>query len=453
MTENNWSPTSWQNKPAEQMPEYKDKASFNRTLETLSNMPPLVFAGESRTLKNHLAEAAMGKAFVLQAGDCAESFAEFHSKNIRDTFRVILQIAVILTFAARVPVIKIGRMAGQFAKPRSGNSEIQGDITLPSYRGDIINGFGFSAEERTPNPDRILQAYHQSTSTLNLLRSFAHGGYADLHRVKQWILNFAADSPQGEKYLSIAKNIEHALAFLTAVGVDVNTTNIVKETEFYTSHEALLLPYEQALTRRDSTTDNWYDVSAHFLWLGDRTRQLDGAHVEFMRGINNPIGVKCGETMNDDELIKLIDILNPKNEAGRISIITRFGHEKIGDHLAKLINRVQNEGRIVNWVCDPMHGNTIKSSTGYKTRQFNNILEEIRQFFAIHKAENSWAGGIHLEMTGQNVTECTGGADDITDIDLSLRYHTHCDPRLNARQSLELAFQMAEELCAAVDSG
>lgn len=449
MSKPNWAPDSWTNKDAQQLPTYQDQAQLNDTLDLLKNMPPLVFAGESRSLRDDLANVAEGKAFILQGGDCAESFAEFHPQNIRDTFRVLLQMSVILTFAARVPVVKIGRMAGQFAKPRSSDMETLDGTELPSYRGDIVNGLEFDEKSRIPDPNRILQAYNQSTSTLNLLRSFSRGGYADLHRVKQWILDFAKDSPQGERYLSVAKEIEHALAFLAAIGVDTDNTNIVRETQFYTSHEALLLPYEQALTRTDSTTGDWYDVSAHFLWIGDRTRQPDGAHVEFLRGVRNPIGIKCGPSLDPDELIELLDILNPNNDAGRITLISRFGHDNVAKYLPKLIRKTQSEGRKVAWICDPMHGNTTKSSTGYKTRQFDFMLQEIKNFFAVHRAEGSWAGGIHLEMTGQDVTECTGGADEITDEDLSLRYHTHCDPRLNARQSIEMAFQVAEELRAA----
>ena len=443
---NNWQPTDWQKKQALQMPKYKDQEQLDEILNFLQNIPPLVFAGESRTLKEHLASAAYGDAFVLQGGDCAESFAEFHPKNIRDTFRLILQMAVILTFAARMPVVKIGRMAGQFAKPRSDDNESKNGICLPSYRGDIINSLEFDKNAREPDPNRILQAYNQATSTLNLLRSFSRGGYADLHRVKQWILDFAADSPEGEKYLDIAKRIEHALAFLTAVGVDMSSSNIVRETEFFTSHEALLLPYEQALTRTDSTTGDWYDVSAHFLWIGDRTRQVDGAHVEFLRGIKNPIGIKCGPTISKDELLKLLDILNPENDAGRITLITRFGAGNVEKHLPKLVEAVNKEDRIVTWISDPMHGNTVKSSSGYKTRKFTDIMQELKEFFQIMRASGGIPAGIHLEMTGQNVTECTGGADKITDKDLSLRYHTHCDPRLNARQSIELAFQIADEI-------
>ncbi len=443
---NNWQPDTWQQKTCLQMPKYNNKEQLDEILNFLQNMPPLVFAGESRTLKEHLANAGAGNAFILQGGDCAESFAEFHPKNIRDTFRLILQMAVILTFAARMPVIKIGRMAGQFAKPRSDDNESKNGICLPSYRGDIINSLEFDKDARKPDPNRILQAYNQATSTLNLLRSFSRGGYADLHRVKQWILDFAADSPEGEKYLDIAKRIEHALAFLTAVGVDMSSSNIVKETDFFTSHEALLLPYEQALTRTDSTTGDWYDVSAHFLWIGDRTRQVDGAHVEFLRGIKNPIGIKCGPTISKDELLKLLDILNPENDAGRITLITRFGAGNVEKHLPKLVEAVNKEDRIVTWISDPMHGNTVKSSSGYKTRKFTDIMQELKEFFQIMRASGGIPAGIHLEMTGQNVTECTGGADKITDKDLSLRYHTHCDPRLNARQSIELAFQVAEAI-------
>ncbi|TVQ82042.1 MAG: 3-deoxy-7-phosphoheptulonate synthase class II [Micavibrio sp.] len=447
-----WTPESWTQKPAEQLPEYDDHMKLQETLDFLQKMPPLVFAGESRHLKDKLADAAEGNAFVLQGGDCAESFAEFHPQNIRDTFRVLLQMSVILTFAARMPVVKMGRMAGQFAKPRSDNTETQNGLTLPSYRGDIVNGLDFDEKARVPDPARIMQAYNQSTATLNLLRSFSRGGYADLHRVKQWILDFAKDSPEGERYLTVAREIEHALAFLSAIGVDIDNTNIVRETEFFTSHEALLLPYEQALTRTDSTTGDWYAVSAHFLWIGDRTRQPGGAHVEFLRGVNNPIGIKCGPSLDPDELLTLLDILNPENEAGRITLISRFGQGTVEKYLPKLIRKAGQEGRKVTWLCDPMHGNTEKSATGYKTRRFDNMLGEIREFFAVHRAEGSHPGGIHLEMTGRDVTECTGGADDITEEDLSLRYHTHCDPRLNARQAIELAFQVAEEIRAAHDA-
>jgi len=441
-----WTPTSWKKRPAQQLPQYTDKSQLEETLRFLKNMPPLVFAGESRDLKEKLAKVAEGNSFLLQGGDCAESFAEFHPQNIRDTFRVLLQMSVILTYAGGLPVVKMGRMAGQFAKPRSSDVEIKDGLTLPAYRGDIVNALEFSEAGRNPDPNRILQAYNQATATLNLLRSFARGGYADLHRVKKWILDFAEDSPEGERYMRVAREIEHALSFLSAIGADTSSAAALRETDFFVSHEALLLPYEEALTRTDSTTGEWYDVSAHFLWIGDRTRQPDGAHVEFLRGVKNPIGIKCGPSLKPDELISLLDTLNPKNEAGRITLIARFGAGEVEKYLPKLIRKVKREGHTVAWICDPMHGNTEKSTSGYKTRQFKNLMTEIEQFFDIHKAEKTWPGGIHLEMTGQDVTECTGGAIAISDEDLSQRYHTHCDPRLNARQAIEVAFQVAEKL-------
>ncbi len=445
----NWTPESWRSKPIIQVPTYPDQSKVDAVEETLSKMPPLVFAGEARSLKRAMGDVANGNAFALMGGDCAESFAEFHPDNIRDTFRVILQMAVVLTFGAAMPVVKIGRMAGQFAKPRSSDTETQGDVTLDSYRGDMVNAMPFTPEARIPDPERLIRVYNQSAATLNLLRAFAQGGYADLHKVHQWNLGFVADSPEGERYSKLADQLDETLAFMEACGLNATNTPQLRETDFYTAHEALLLNYEQALTRVDSTSGDWYDTSAHFVWIGDRTRQPDHAHVEFMRGIANPIGMKVGPSTDADDLIRNIDILNPENEAGRLTLISRMSSEKVLELLPPLVRRVRDEGRNVAWVCDPMHGNVIKSSTGYKTRPFDRILTEVKGFFQVHEAEGTHAGGVHLEMTGQNVTECTGGAIAITDADLSDRYHTHCDPRLNAQQALEMAFLLAEELKAA----
>ncbi len=442
----NWTPTSWREKPVVQMPDYPDAAKLADVEDSLSRVPPLVFAGEARSLRKSLGDVAEGNAFALMGGDCAESFAEFHPDNIRDTFRVILQMAFVLTFGAAMPIVKIGRLAGQFAKPRSAPTETQGDVTLDSYRGDMVNAMPFTSEDRTPDPDRLMRVYNQSASTLNLLRAFAQGGYADLHKVHEWTHSFIADSSEAERYKDMADRLDETLGFMAACGLTADNTPQLRETNFYTAHEALLLNYEQALTRVDSTTGDWYDTSAHLLWIGDRTRQLDHAHVEFMRGIGNPIGMKCGPSTDPDELIRLIDTLNPDNIPGRLTLISRMSSEKVLDLLPPLVRRVRDEGRSVVWVCDPMHGNTIKASSGYKTRPFNRILTEVRGFFDVHQAEGTHAGGVHFEMTGQNVTECTGGAVAITDADLSARYHTHCDPRLNAQQSLELAFLLAEEL-------
>ena len=442
----NWTPTSWREKPVVQMPDYPDAAKLAGVEDALSRVPPLVFAGEARSLKKSLGDVAEGNAFALMGGDCAESFAEFHPDNIRDTFRVILQMAFVLTFGAAMPIVKIGRLAGQFAKPRSAPTETQGDVTLDSYRGDMVNAMPFTSEDRTPDPERLMRVYNQSAATLNLLRAFSQGGYADLHKVHEWTLGFIADSSEAERYQDMADRLDETLGFMAACGLTADKTPQLRETNFYTAHEALLLNYEQALTRVDSTTGDWYDTSAHMLWIGDRTRQLDHAHVEFMRGIGNPIGMKCGPSTDPDELIRLIDTLNPDNISGRLTLISRMSSEKVLDLLPPLVRRVRDEGRSVVWVCDPMHGNTIKASSGYKTRPFDRILTEVRGFFDVHQAEGTHAGGVHFEMTGQNVTECTGGAVAITDADLSARYHTHCDPRLNAQQSLELAFLLAEEL-------
>ncbi len=441
-----WTPDSWKSKPAKHLPDYDDKTALNEALEELRKCPPLVFAGEARTLRERLASAANGDAFILQGGDCAESFQEFSAPNIRDTFRVLLQMAIIMTYGSGTPVVKIGRVAGQFAKPRSAPTEVIDGVELPSYKGDIINGTDFTAEARIPDPQRMLKAYHQSAATLNLLRSFARGGYADLNRVHQWNLGFVQRSSQSREYEELAERITSALQFMNACGINSNNVPAIKETEYFTSHEALLLDYEQALTRVDSLTGDWYDCSGHFLWIGDRTRQLDGAHVEFLSGVNNPLGMKCGPTTDVDELLRLIDKLNPNNEAGRLTLIARMGHDKVEDHLPQLLRRIKEEGRNIVWSCDPMHGNTVKSQNNYKTRPFQNIMQEIKKFFQMHEAEGTIPGGIHLEMTGQDVTECTGGLYDLDEADLGNRYHTHCDPRLNADQSVELAFLISEEL-------
>ena len=444
----NWNPASWRAKPAKQLPVYEDQAHLERAEDELRLLPPLVFAGEARNLQTQLAHVAEGKAFLLQGGDCAESFAEFSANKIRDTLRVILQMSVVLTYAGSVPVIKMGRMAGQFAKPRSSDTETQGDVTLPSYRGDNINSLEFTEEGRRNDPERMVRAYHMASSTLNLLRAFTKGGYADLNRVHGWNLDFIKDSPLGERYEQTASRIDEALKFMAACGVTSESVPQIRQTDFYTSHEALLLPYEEALTRTDSLTGQPYDCSAHFLWVGARTHQEDHAQIEFVRGIKNPLGLKCSPDMNPDELLRLIDVLNPENIPGRLTLIARMGHDQVEEKLSPLVRAVKQEGRTVVWSCDPMHGNTEKSSSGYKTRRFDNILAEVKNFFTVHKTEGTHAGGVHFEMTGQNVTECVGGAEAISDEDLSSRYHTHCDPRLNANQSLELAFLIADELRA-----
>jgi len=438
-----WGIDSWRSKPIQQVPDYPDAQALTAAEAQLSRFPPLVFAGEARDLKDQLAQVARGEAFLLQGGDCAESFAEFGANNIRDTFKVLLQMTVVLMYAGGVPVVKVGRLAGQFAKPRSAPTETQDGVELPSYRGDIINGIEFDAAARTPEPGRMIQAYNQAASTLNLLRAFSTGGFADLHKVHRWTQDFLAGSPAGERYQELADHIAAALSFMEAAGITDEVPQ-VREASVFTSHEALLLPYEQALTRQDSLTGEWYDCSAHMLWIGDRTRQPDGAHVEFLRGVCNPIGLKCGPSLDPDELIRLIDILNPENEPGRLTLISRMSADKVDAELPKLVRAVEREGRTVVWSCDPMHGNTIKSSTGYKTRPFDRVLDEVRGFFAVHQAEGTYAGGVHFEMTGQDVTECLGGAQAITEEALADRYHTHCDPRLNASQALELAFLTAE---------
>ncbi|WP_435642057.1 class II 3-deoxy-7-phosphoheptulonate synthase [Micavibrio aeruginosavorus] len=446
MTRTHWTPSSWRDKPARQLPAYPDALALKRVEDALEALPPLVFAGEARNLTAQLADVAAGRAFLLQGGDCAESFAEFSAGKIRDSFRVILQMAIVMTFAAGLPIVKVGRMAGQFAKPRSDDNETIDGVTLPSYRGDNVNGFDFTAASRTPDPDRMIRAYHQAASTLNLLRAFAQGGYADLNRVHKWNLDFVKDSSLSERYEDLATRIDQALTFMGACGITGDKVPTIRETNFYTSHEALLLPYEEALTRVDSTTGDWYACSAHFLWVGARTNQTEGAQIEYVRGIANPIGLKCPPDLDPDTLIRLIDTLNPNNEPGRLTLIARMGHGKVEEKLTPLVRAVKREGRSVVWSCDPMHGNTFKSSSGYKTRKFENVLGEVREFFGVHAAEGTHPGGIHLELTGQNVTECTGGAQDITEENLSDRYHTHCDPRLNANQALEMAFMLAEEL-------
>ncbi len=440
-----WDKNSWRQKPRIQMPEYTDETALNAVEDRLRRYPPLVFAGEARTLKARLAACGRGEAFLLQGGDCAESFAEFSADNIRDTFKVMLQMAMVLTYGAKVPVVKVGRMAGQFAKPRSAPTEVKDGIELPSYRGDIINELDFTPDARIPNPDKMLRAYTQAAASLNLLRAFSTGGFADMHHVHSWTLGFAQGAG-AEKYQDIARRIQDSIDFMAAAGIDAGTTHEFSSVEFYTSHEALLLEYEEALTRIDSTTGKWLAGSGHMIWIGDRTRQPDGAHVEFARGVQNPIGLKCGPSTTPEDLKVLMEKLNPENEMGRLTLIARFGAGKVGDHLPSLIKTVQEEGANVVWSCDPMHGNTVKANSGYKTRFFNAILQEIREFFDVHGAEGTTPGGVHFEMTGKDVTECTGGVRAVTDEDLSDRYHTACDPRLNASQALELAFLVAEEL-------
>ena len=441
-----WTLNSWKDYPVKHIPKYEDEKEFAMVLKKVNSFPPLVFAGETRALKKSLAQVAEGKAFLLQGGDCAESFAEFHPDNIRDTFKVILQMALVLTFSASLPVIKVGRIAGQFSKPRSSPVEVKDGKELPAYLGDNINGIEFSKAARKPDAKRLFKAYSQSASTLNLLRALSQGGYADLKKIHLWNLGFIKQSPAGKKFKEIEDKISDALSFIEACGLHPDHNRRLRTVNFYTSHEALLLPFEQSMTRIDSTSGTHHDTSAHFVWIGDRTRQPDGGHVEFCRGIENPIGIKCGPTLKDSELVKLYNILNPKNESGRITLISRFGADNVEKHLPKLIRSVKREGFNVVWSCDPMHGNTIKSATGFKTRPFNNVLKEVKRVFGVHKAEGSYAGGLHIEMTGQNVTECTGGAQRISEKDLSHRYHTHCDPRLNANQALELAFLISDEI-------
>ncbi len=441
-----WSPSSWREKPIKQQPVYSDPHALKQVESQLATYPPLVFAEEIRDLHRQLADVAEGKGFLLQGGDCAESFDEFNASKIKDTFKVILQMAIVLTFAGKCPVTKVARMAGQYAKPRSSDTETVGSQILPSYRGDMVNGYDFSAESREPNPHRLTEVYYRSASTLNLLRAFAQGGLADLHQVHAWNLSFVANNPLKERYQSLSDRITDAMGFMEVLGITSQNTSTLHETMLFTSHEALLLNYEQALTRQDSLTDLWYDCSAHMVWIGERTRQLDHAHIEFFKGIHNPIGVKIGPGMQADELIRLVDALNPENNAGRLTLITRMGANKLEQNLPALVRKVKAEGRKVVWSSDPMHGNTFTASTGYKTRNFDDILTEIKEFFNVHDAEGTYAGGIHLEMTGQHVTECTGGAYKISDEDLASLYQTQCDPRLNADQVLELAFLVADHL-------
>jgi 3-deoxy-7-phosphoheptulonate synthase len=451
MTNQIWTPDSWRKKELHQLPIYENQKALKEVEATLSSFPPLVFAGEARRLKSRLAEVAEGKAFLLQGGDCAESFNEFSAVTIRDNFRILLQMAVILTFGGKKPIVKLGRVAGQFAKPRSNDTEIRDGVTLPSYRGDIINGYNFDSLSRAPDPSRMTRAYVQSASTLNLLRALAHGGYADLNQVHLWNLDFVKKSSQSSRYEVLASRLDDSLSFMEAIGINSSNSPQIKETEFYTSHEALLLYYEQALTRRDSTTariqdgyeGDWFDCSAHMLWIGERTRQINGAHVEFLSGVNNPIGLKCGPTMTPDELMFLVDKLNPQNESGRLTLITRMGHTNIESKLAPLLRKIKQEGRKVVWCCDPMHGNTITTNNGFKTRPFQSVLNEVSSFFQIHKAEGTFAGGVHFELTGKDVEECIGGDQAITaEMLASGMYETLCDPRLNATQALELAFQL-----------
>ena len=440
-----WNLNSWTKYPAKHLPVYQDKKELDLVLSKIKKYPPLVFAGETRSLKKSLADVVKGKAFLLQGGDCAESFAEFNPDNIKDTFKAILQMSLVLTHSASMPVIKVGRIAGQFSKPRSSPVEKKDGKELPSYLGDNINGMDFSDKARIPDAKRLFRAYSQSASTLNLIRAFSQGGFADLRQVHLWNLGFINKKTKG-KYKEIEDKISDALSFMEACGINPESNRRLRTVNFFTSHEALLLPFEEAMTRVDSTTGEYHDTSAHFVWIGDRTRQPDGAHVEFCRGIQNPIGLKCGPSLKPDELIKLSNILNPDNEAGRLTLISRFGANKAEEFLPKLIKAVKKEGLNVVWSCDPMHGNTIKATSGLKTRPFDSVLKEVKNVFAIHQAEGSYAGGLHVEMTGQDVTECTGGAQKISDSDLSNRYRTHCDPRLNASQALELAFLISEEI-------
>ena len=441
-----WSVNSWRGYKAKHIPEYPDKSELEKTESQLKTYPPLVFAGEARDLKRHLAKVSEGKAFLLQGGDCAESFDDFNADYIRDTFKVLLQMSVTLTAAGNCPVVKVGRMAGQFAKPRSSPKEEINGVELESYKGDIINDMEFTESSRVPDPQRMIRAYTQSAATLNLLRAFAKGGFSDLNKVHQWNMGFVDESPQGKKFRDLADKISDTLSFMDAIGISSGNTKRLRNVDFFTSHEALLLPYEECLTRTDSTTGEVYDTSAHMVWIGDRTRQLDGAHVEFCRGIKNPIGIKCGPTLDPDELKKLIDVLNPENEAGKITLICRFGVDNVEEKLPKLIGPFANSDYNLVWSCDPMHGNTMKANSGFKTRPFERVIQEVESFFDIHHSLGTYPGGVHLEMTGQNVTECIGGAQAIKDEDLSARYHTHCDPRLTANQALELAFLISDKL-------
>ena len=450
-----WQPNSWRDHPIKQVPDYPDAEKLAGVEARLAAMPPLVFAGEAQSLKRHLGEVAEGRAFLLQGGDCAESFAEFSANNIRDSFKVILQMAVVLTFGASMPVVKVGRVAGQFAKPRSSPMEAVDGIELPSYRGDMINAMPFTEKDRVPDPKRLLRVYEQSAATLNLLRAFAQGGLADLTKVHSWVTEFLSGTPQADRFQELAGRIEESLNFMRACGITPETARPLAETDFYTSHESLLLNYEEALTRRDTITDekDWYATSAHMIWIGDRTRQPDGAHVEYMRGIANPIGLKCGPSLDPDELVRLIETLNPDNVPGRLTLIARMGADKVRAGLPPLLKAVKASGAKVVWCCDPMHGNTIKASSGYKTRRVNDVMAEVQGFFDAHDEIGTYPGGVHFEMTGQNVTECVGGVVDVTEARLGDRYHTHCDPRLNGAQALELAFLIADLLKQRRDVG
>jgi len=447
-TSNSWSPDSWRSRTAVQQPDWPDEAALGATLKNISGYPPLVFAGEARRLTASLANVASGSAFLLQAGDCAESFDAFSANSIRERLKVILQMAVVLTYSSGVPVVKVGRIAGQFAKPRSASTETIDGVELPSFRGYLVNDVAFTPEARTPDPQRLVQAYHQSASTLNLLRAFTKGGFADLSQVHQWTQEFVSSSPEGQRYEQLAGEIDRALRFMSACGLNSTTVPTLHEVDFWTSHEALVLGYEEALTRQDSLTGDWYDCSAHMVWIGERTRQLDGAHVEFFRGIQNPIGSKIGPTATPEEVIELCEALNPERIPGRLTLISRMGAEHVTDALRPILRAVADAGHPVVWTCDPMHGNTFTAPSGRKTRHFDAILAEIKGFFAAHRAEGTWPGGVHVELTGDAVTECLGGADDLLDGDLGLRYETACDPRLNGRQSLDLAFRVAELLAA-----
>jgi 3-deoxy-7-phosphoheptulonate synthase len=439
-----WTAQSWQERTIKQQPSWPDLGALDSSLKQISTLPPLVFAGEARSLQAELAQVAAGNAFLLQAGDCAESFEEFSADNIREKLRVILQMAVVLTYSVGVPVVKVGRMAGQFAKPRSSDTEMVGDLEIPSFRGHIVNDATATEAARTPNPERLVQAYHQSASTLNLLRAFTKGGFADLNRVHSWTQEFVASSPEGERYDKLAREIDRALSFMRACGIETEDNSNLSEVDVFTSHEALILGYEEALTRRDSITGDWYDCSAHMLWIGERTRELDGAHVEFLRGVGNPIGCKVGPTMTGDELIELCEILNPSRIPGRLTLITRMGADNIEENLRPLLRAISDAGHPVVWACDPMHGNTYTAPSGRKTRHFDDLVREIGGFVRAHRAEGTWPGGIHVELTGENVTECLGGGDELVDADLNSRYETVCDPRLNARQGVDLAFRVAE---------
>ena len=441
-----WKPNSWRNYPVVQMPTYPDVSKVNSVEAKLSFKPPLVFAGEVQVLKKSLVLAEKGNAFILQGGDCAESFSQFSANGIRDTFKVLLQMAVILTYGSSIPIIKIGRIAGQFAKPRSSDVEIIDGIELPSYRGDMINDMEFNKTARQPDPQRLIDGYEQSAATLNLIRAFAQGGMANLEKVHEWTLGFLNNTPETDKYRVIANRISESLNFMKACGLTSSSVPQLRETDFFTSHEALLLNYEEALTREDTITaeKGWYATSAHLLWVGDRTRQFDHGHIEYLSGIQNPIGIKCGPSLEKDDLIRLLDKVNPNNESGKVVLICRMGSEKVNEHLPKLIKNIKANGKNVTWCCDPMHGNTIKASNGYKTRRVAEILNEVNNFFLVHKSEGTLPGGVHFEMTGSNVTECLGGANEVKESDLGSRYHTHCDPRLNGSQSLELAFLVSD---------